>query len=1041
MKKNAPCERSHFFSGLPMIKRSPQKILSLFFLLIVINVAPLFAQQKTITGIVKDEKGQPMQGVNVNIQGTTTGTVTDANGRYSIQANTGATLSFTYVGFIQKDVIVGNANVVDINFERQKGDLGEVVVIGYGVAKKKDVTGAVSVVDVSKQKDVPITNVSRLLVGQAPGVRATQPTGRPGNELQVTVRGIGSLGAGSDPLYVVDGFPVGTNVGQNLNPADIESITILKDAASTAIYGARGSNGVILITTKTAKAGKTRINLDVATGAQSIPSSSRFKMMNAVEFGQFQKESFIDRFIVNNGREPSNDEIPVGIRTPENNTTSTDWFDEILNHSALFSNYNLSVASGNEKTTSLISAGYLKQDGIILKTNFERFNLRANINTKITDNIKLGLNIAGSRSNERFIPEGSRDLIVGIALWADPREPVYNPDGTFNSYLGGNGTPGDLIFGSANPVQMLYEIKNIRKINQATANTYMEFKFLKDFTFKTSFNTFLTGFRTNGFRPSTVGGDGFYNPPPRDAILSESYTEALNWSADQLLTYNKVLNDHKVDVLLGYTSQEATNRDMISQGVTFPDNDIQFLQNAKSLTTTSSETSWSLLAYFVRANYSYKDKYLLSASFRREGSSRFGSNNKWGNFPSVSIGWRISDEAPLKDVEWLNDLKLRASFGVTGNNNIGNYTALSTLRNENYIFNGNLASGRVLNSLSNINLGWEQSNQFDYGIDLTAFKNRLTFVAEYYRKTTKDMLLPVSIPTISGFETTLTNIGKVRNTGVELGIGYRAPIGNQVKFTTNFNISFNRNKVLEIDNQNDGIRSSDFYGSSNWQIVGKPIGLLYGYKNLGVFKSQQEINASPTQDGAVPGSFKYLDANGDGVVSYDTKDWVEIGNPTPDFTWALNAGLEFKGFDVNVVLTGAQNYDVYRNIESTTMNLDGVFNVETRAKDRWRPGISGNGIIPTSNYWKWERESNSFYVHDASHMWVRSISLGYTIPFKTGAFVQNARVYLNGDNMFLVTKFPNGNPEVNTSGGINPGVDNQPYPLPRTITLGAKLTF
>lgn len=1014
-------------------------------LMIMLLYLPVHAQV-IVSGTVKDAANVAIPGVNIIVKGTTTGTTTDSEGKYSIQVSeTNSTLIFSAIGYSNQEVSTSNKSVIDIILEEDVKSLSEVVVVGYGTKRKGDITSAVSVVDLNEVKDVPAVNTSRLLLGQAPGVNVIQNTGRPGNDFDIVIRGLGSLGAASSPLYVVDGFAIGTSTDLSINPSDIESITVLKDAASTAIYGARGSNGVILITTKNAKTGKTSISFNAATGIQGIPESRKTKMLNAVEFGQFQKESFIDRFKVNNGRDPLESEIPIGIRNPENYTTSTNWFDEILNKAALFQKYDLSISSGNQKTNSMISLGYLDQDGLVKNTNFQRFNIRANISSKVTDKITVGLNIAGSRSNERYIPEGSRDQILGLALWADPREPVYNSDGTFNSYLGGgkNGA-GDLIFGSANPVQILQEVKNTRNINRLLSNAFVEIELLKDLKFKSSVNLSLLNTRINEFRPSTVGGAGFNNPPPRNAVLTEGYVEGINWSADQLLSYSKEINGvHKMDFLLGYTSQEATDRNLYSQGVGFPDDQIRFIQNAKSISSSSGETSWSLLAYFARADYSFKNKYLLSATYRREGSSRFGSNNRWGTFPSVSVSWRLSEEAFLKDVSWVDDLKLRASYGVTGNNNIGNYSSLSTLRTENYILNGSLAAGKVLSSLPNTNLGWEQSNQFDYGLDLSVLGNRLTFVAEYYKKTTTDMLLPVTIPVISGFETTFTNIGKVQNTGVELGANYRTQIGNGIKILGSFNISFNRNKVLDIDGKNNELQTNySFYGTTNVAKVGRPIGMLYGYRNLGVFNSVEEINASPTQDGAVPGSFKYFDADGNGIVSYDTKDWVEIGNPNPDFIWAFTGGLEYRGFDFNFILTGAQNYDVYRNIESTTLNLDGVFNVETRAKNRWRsPEQPGNGSIPTSNYWKWERESNSFYVHDASHTWVKSITLGYRVPLKQNFAIRSARVYINGDNMFLLTKFPGGNPQVSTAGGVNPGVDDGAYPLPRTITLGANLTF
>ena len=999
--------------------------------------------QQTISGVVTATDGTPLPGANIVEKGTTNGVTADFDGNYTIQVSDGTPiLIVSYIGFTNKEVAVNGQNSIIVVLEESAAGLDEVVVVGYGTKRKRDIVSAVSVVDLKEVKDVPATDASRLLLGQAPGVVVGQTSGRPGQELNIVVRGLSSLGADSKPLYVIDGFPVGTSTGLSVDPADIESMTVLKDAASTAIYGARGSNGVILINTKQGTSGRTSVTLDVVSGIQNIPDARREKMLNAQEFGQFQKESWIDRFILSEGREPTESEVPLRVRNPEQYTTSTDWFDEITNDAAIFKKYNLTVTSGGEKTKSVISMGYLDQEGVVINTNFERFNIRANVETKITDKVRIGANITGSRTNERFIQDGSRSLSVGRALWADPREPVYNPDGSFNDYLGGHLADGDLIFGHPNPVQLLTEEKNTRSINRLLSNAYLEFDFLKNFKFKSLVNVSLIGSRENRFRPSTLAANGFNSPPPRDAVLNETYEEEVNWSTDQLLSYSNVFNEnHVVDVLLGYSAQEFTLRDIGGRGQKFPDDQVQFLDNSEIFSVESAESSWSLLAYFARLNYTFKDRYLMSATYRREGSSRFGSNNKWGNFPSVSVGWRVSEESFLQNAEWLNDFKLRASYGITGNNNIGNYRSLSTLDSENYVLGNSFQPGKVLSSLANPDLGWEESNQFNFGLDLTILNN-LVFTAEYYKKTTENMLLPVNIPVISGFETTFTNIGKVQNTGFEFALGYRKQITDDFSLRGNFNISFNDNEVLAIDGDNDEIRNGGFYGTNNVSQVGRPIGMLHGFRNLGVFRTQEQIDASPTQDGAIPGSFIYFDANGDGEVSYDRTDWVEIGNPTPEYVWAFTLGGDYKAFDFNAVLTGAQNYDIYRNIESTTLNLDGVFNVDVRAKERFRSAENpGNGIVPTSNFWKWERESNSFYVHDASHVWLRSASVGYTLPLKENAFLSNARIYINGDNLHVFSTFPGGNPQVSTSGGINPGRDDSAYPVPRTVTLGATLSF
>ena len=1013
-------------------------------LLLIITISSInygYAQTKTVSGkVTSSEEGTPIPGVNILVKNTSTGTVTDVDGNYNISVDDNAIVVFSSIGYASQEVPVSGRSVIDVVLVTDIQSLSEVVIVGYGSQRRADITSAVSVINMENIGDVPASNVSRLLLGQAAGVQVRQTAGTPGREMEVTIRGIGSLGAGSQPLYVVDGFPIGTSLGQSLNPTDIESISILKDAASTAIYGARGSNGVILITTKSAKEGQLSLTFDANYGVLNIPDSRRTKMMNGVEFAQFKQDSFMDKIRYFEKREPLIDEVPLEFRYPEQTQYSTDWFEEIMNQNAKFQNYNVSLAAGKGDIRTLVSLGYLNEEGSVIKTGFERFNIRANVEGKVNNFISMGWNVVASHSREKYASTDGRDALIGRALWTDPRYPVYNADGTFLNYIGGTGG----VFGAVNPVQELYEMDRNLNTNNVLTNGYLTFSFLKNFKFRTSVNATLINSAQNEFRPSTLAGGGFNNPPPREASLYQRSYESINIAADQLLTYSKNISDHSFDALLGYSAQEETAKYLIATGNQFPNDIVRYPDAAvkKNIPTDRRyppETSWSLLAYFGRANYSYKDKYLFSASYRREGSSRFGANNKWGNFPAVSVGWRISEESFIPDYSWLTDLKLRASYGITGNNNIGNYTSLSNLRPENYIIGNSIANGQVLANFANANLGWEQSKQTDVGLDMSLFNNRLIFTAEYYNRVTDDMLLAIDIPVISGFTQTISNIGKVENKGIELALDYRTSI-NQINFRSNFNISFNRNKILEIRGENDAIYNGGFYSTYNVSKVGRPIGMLHGFKMIGIFNTDAEIAESPTQDGAIPGTYKYFDANGDGVISYDQKDMIEIGNPYPDFIWALTLGADYKKFDVSVLFSGAENYDVFRNIEATTMNMDGVFNILQSGVNRWRSAENpGDGRGATSSTWKWQRESNSRYVYDASHVWVKNVSLGYTLP-KTSV-LSNARLYVSAENLFLITDFPGSNPEINARGGVNPGVDDEAYPVPRTFTVGASIRF
>lgn len=992
----------------------------------------------TVTGkVLSADDQQPLPGATVLVKGTNRATITGTDGDFSIQASSGEFLVISFIGFTQSEVAIQSGQTLyEIELSLSTEDLSEVIVVGYGSQRKADITSAVSVIDMEAIGNVPTTNVSRLLQGQAAGVQVRQQSGRPGEEMQITIRGLGSLGAGSSPLFVVDGFPIGNSLGQFINPADIASITVLKDAASTAIYGARGSNGVVLITTKNAKEGKVGFEFFANSGFTNVPDSRRTKMMNGVEFATFKKESFEDKIRYFEKREPALSEVPAEFRFPEQTTTNTDWFQEIMNQNASFQNYNATMTAGKGNIRSLVSVGYVKQEGAVIKTDFERFNLRANVDGKVNDFITMGLNLSASHGKENYAPTSGRDAIIGRALWADPRYPVYKEDGSFNSYIGGTGG----IFGTANVVQELHETTRKLTTNNVLASGFIEFTFLKNFKFRSAINATILGTDQQEFRPSTVAGPGFNQAPPREATLLQRTQETLNIGADQLLTYSKVINKHRIDGLLGFSAQEEDTRFLQGNGNGFASDQTRYLSAAVRNTSTSGEFGWSLLAYMARANYGYDDRYLFSASFRREGSSRFGANNQYGNFPAFSAGWRISEEAFFPKTNWITDLKLRGSWGITGNNAIGNYSSLSLMRASNYVLGGTIVNGLTLSNFANSDLGWEQSQQTDIGLDFAMFDNKLIITAEYYNRLTNDMLLSVELPAASGFTSALGNVGKVKNTGIELSLDFRTKI-SRANLRTNLNLTFNRNEVLELRGNADAILSGGFYGTYNRSIVGRPMSMLFGYKKIGMFQTDEEIKNSPTQDGAVPGVYKHFDANGDGVISYDNRDMVEIGNPHPAMILGWTIGGDVGAFDFNILFNGAFNYDMMRNIEATTLNMDGVFNIlQAAATDRFRSAdMPGDGIIPTSNTWKWEREASSRYIYDATHVWLRNVTFGYTIPEKIFKFP--SRVFFSGENLLLFTDYPGTNPDVNARGGVNIGSDDEAYPIPRTFTFGATINF
>lgn len=1018
-------------------------VVMIFLLFFSFFSSKLAAQERTLSGIVTDSiTAEPLAGVSVLVQGQAGATQTDKEGRFNLGIKRGATVLFKYIGYTEKRVVVGDETRLVLQLAPSAQGLKEVVVLAYGSQRKADITAAVSQVDLSKSDGIPASNVGRLLQGQAPGVVAKQTSGQPGQELQVEIRGNSSLGATSDPLYVVDGFPLGTNVGNSLNSNDIESITILKDAASTSVYGSRGANGVVLITTKGGKKEGYKLTVSTNNGFANVPDSRRIHVLDGPQFAQFQKDVFSDKIRYFENRAPLEEEIPLDFRFPEQTKVSTDWYKEILHQNAPFSDYNVSLTNGSEKASSYISIGYLNQNGSLINTGFNRVTARANLDGKPNKFLNFGLLLSGAHSwakNSDAIVGGFGSNIVDQALLMDPREPVYNEDGSYNNYIGGH----DNIFGFPNPVQRLNEEIHREYKSNVMANAYVEVKPFKDVRFRTNLNGIAEGVRNHDFTPSGIAG--FNSPPPLQASGAENFYNYLNYGMDNLLSYSPTFNEHKLEVTVGHIFQKNTVNTGSATGTNYPDDLVEYVSAANQRDGSAGMAAFTIESFLSRINYSFKDKYLFTAAFNREASSRFGSNNRWGSFPSASLGWRLSEENFFPKFNWLEDLKLRASYGVTGNNNIGNYTSQANIEIQNYVLGTAVMPGASIGSFPNTNLGWEQSRQLDVGLDLSMLKGKVNVTGEYYRKLTTDMLLNVEVPAVAGFGNMITNIGKLQNKGVELGVNYHDKYGG-VTFNTGFNISFNRNKILEIDGDRDALLTGALYEGYNISRVGQPIGLFYGFQVLGIYQNQAEIDASPHNENHIPGTYQYLDGNGDGVISYDTQDMVVIGNPNPKFTWGWNWNIAYKGFDLSMLLNGSYGGQLYRAVDMNLANIDGVFNVLADVQNRWRSEQDpGAGKWPGSNTYYFTREANSMYVYNGNYLWIKNITLGYTIPRIKN--VLDAKVFVTIDNAFLITKYPGNNPEVNaarTNNGndvISPGRDGESYPVPRTISIGTRINF
>ncbi|TWF42729.1 TonB-linked SusC/RagA family outer membrane protein [Chitinophaga polysaccharea] len=1007
-----------------------------------------YAQKSNISGQVTDVgTSSPLPSVTIGVKGSSQGTFSDANGRYTIAAASTDSLVFSIIGYISKTVAVGSRTKISLQLEPSNKVLNQVVVVGYGTQQKKDVTGSVGIVSMKNVKDMPVAGPDQALSGQIAGIQVSTSNGIPGGGPQVQVRGIGAVGAGSQPLYVVDGYPLASSSDQvsdpmnAINPQDIESMAVLKDASATAIYGSRGANGVVLITTKRGSSGIPTVQLSANYGSQRIPQKGRPNLMNGQEFAQFRKESIEDNIRFTEHREPTDADIPEIYRHPELIGEGTNWFDAIT-RVAPMQDINLSVSGGTDKIRTYVSAGYFNQDGVIINSGYQRYSVRANVDANLSDRFKIGFNVAPSYTTRKGGTNGEgRDGVFGIA---SPIEPIYNKDGSYNAFIQSPGT-----FGLPNPVMMLNEIVNRSKSTRILFNTYGEYEIIKNLKFKSTFNVDYQEGSAEYFRPSTIGNTNAAPP----SIPSGNYSSGnyLNWLNENTLTYQyNTSNGHAFTGLLGYTVQSQKENYAGFNGANYPDDDIKTLNAAATITGGTDKTEWALLSYLARVNYAYKDKYLVTATVRADGSSRFGANNRWGTFPSVALGWRLSQEEFMKSSRLISDLKVRASYGFTGNFNIGNYSYMSNIGTSDYVLGGALAGGRVMNSLGNPNLGWEKMKELNIGVDVGLLKDRLYFTIDAYKRNTQELLLNVEIPQSSGFGNVTENKGDMENRGLEIGISSRNIETKSLTWSTNFNIAFNRNKVLALGKDNAPIYSgnSSEGNPTNISIVGKPLAMLYGYVFDGIYQNQAEVDKGPAFPGAIPGNIRFKDINGNGVIN-PREDFAIIGNPYPDFNWGMTNTFSYKKWDLRVLVVGSMGADRLHATNDYNGNIDGVFNVRKDVANRWRSESNpGNGKVPTTNgsgrgrvmY----RDVSSLTVEKNNYAWIKNITLGYSFP-KFG-FVQSARLYVSVQNAILFTHY-SGNPEVTNylgkggSGALVPGIDYSNYPVPRIYSLGANLSF
>ena len=994
-------------------------------------IKDLHAQQqaKTVTGTVTDVSGEPIIGANIRIKGTTTGTITDIDGNFSIEAEPQSVIEVSYIGYLTQETVINNQKSIRFLLKEDTKTLDEVVVIGYGVQKKADLTGSVANINTEKLNTQSNANIGQALQGKIAGVDIVSQGGAPGSGTRIMVRGIGTLNNAS-PLYIVDGMYM--NSIDHINPNDIASIDVLKDASSAAIYGSRAANGVIIVTTKEGSntEGKPIIDLSVNLG---ISTASKF--LDMLDAKGWAEVTTIARQAIG---KPALDMATDLANKPDN-----DWQD-IMFRPALMQNYNLSVKGGGKYSTYYTGLGYFNQDGIVKGTNYQRYNIQSKNDYK-RGIFSAGTNLIISFSHDKPLHQELRGGMIGTILQSVPTLEKY--DDTREGGYGG--TYGDVV-NIPHPLAIIDDniMDRYNENVKIFANLYAQielFKGLKyklnltpDFSFeryKNYLNKYDFGLATNSITQ-----------------LTERQRRRRNILVENLLTFDRTFGEHKISALAGYTYQDSRFRHIQAYGEGLP----QGLEEIDAATTNRSNegNSWRsvLTSILGRVFYSYQNKYLFTATIRRDGSSKFGKNNRYGYFPSFSLGWNVAEEKFMENVHWLDQLKLRGGYGVLGNQEIDNYQYSSTITTGiNYPDgNGGLLQGAFPKNFANPDIKWEETAMTNVGIDFMAFNNRLSLTADYYVKNTKDILLTVPIPISSGgANDPIRNAGKIRNNGFEFNLGWMDQPNPDISYGINLIGSFNKNKVIAMGSESGTIKG----GSTNQNITtsetkaGYPIGGYWLISTAGYFNSQEEVDAyakdgKKIQPAAEPGDIKFVDANNDGVINDD--DRVFQGSPFPDFTFALNGNMRYKNFDLSIGLQGVLGNKIYNATRQTLEDVTKGSNFLASCLDYWTPE-NKNASHPRLT---WDdpnrntRAESDRYLENGSYLRLRSVQLGYTFPqtwFK-GA-IQHARVYINAENLFTITSYSGYSPDVNADNANYRGFDNFIYPTNRTFMLGLNVTF
>lgn len=1049
-----------------MIKNLPRptkclqrKILQLCLAIFVIcQTTNLCAQRSTVSGKVIDESGDGLPGVSVAVKGTTTGTVTDGEGKFSVNVSPADILVFSFVGFQPQEFSVGTNTDISITLKPDVTALDEVVVIGYGSQSKRDLTSSVSSISSAEIKNIPVVGIDQTIQGRAPGVVVINNTGEPGGGVTMRIRGTSTIGSGSDPLFVVDGIPLDNeqtgnrNVGEaringisQINPADIESMEILKDAAATAIYGARASNGVVIITTKRGAEGLSELTFDTYAGISQV--TKRYDLLGASDFAR----------LINEARTSITQPAVFSEEFINNPTTDNDWQDLIFRTAKVY-NANLSLRGGNKSTGYMVSGGYLTQEGTIVETKFKRYSMRANIDHKVSDALKIGANVFGSfTSQDRSKNDGSANAgdasnfnnlygppVLSSALVASPAMPVFDDHGNY--------FVDDLQVFFANPLRVAKEVNINNAISRFMPSLFANVSLHKNLLFTTRFSADIRNEIEDWFNPPTpnqlVGTDGTGQASQRTYGMQM-------WTFDNYLTYDLAVNDNNnLSVMVGTSQQRSSSRSSFVLVSGIVSAEIPTLNaGVDADIVTSDKQAWSLASFFSRINYSIQDKYLLNVNARYDGSSRFGKNNRFGFFPSASVGWRISSEDFMADVTPVSDLKLRASWGITGNQSIGNYASRPLFNYGTGANTGNNYTGGTgvsFASMSSDDLSWEETTQTDIGLDIALFNHRLNITTDYYIKSTDKLLFPIPLPQQSGFTNMIGNVGKIENRGFELSVQSVNIERNGFRWTTNFNIATNKNEVKELLNNKDVIVGSNNTGYSIAR-VGSPISFY-------LYEREKYVN---------PETGLLLIKDKDNSGSVNAGDLDLAGSPFPDYFGGIMNTISYKQVDLSVFFQFSQGNKVYNNTrrELELLNLPARSLIGTNTTteayhNRWQkagdvteyPKINYDGTNTNYNL------SHTGWLEDASYLRLKTLTLGYNFrkDLLSRIKMKNARVYFSANNLLTFTNYTGYDPEVNhytgvtiggntgantANSGLLQGYDYGTYPQPKTYVVGLNFTF